>query len=47
VLGEIAIGGEGGWDYLTIDSAARRLYVSHGTHAVVIDPMQGRSWAIS
>ena len=34
---EIPIGGEGGWDYLTIDSAAHRLYVSHGTHAVVID----------
>src|ERR1051325_8504077 len=37
VLGEIAIGGEGGWDYLTTDSAARRLYVSHATHVVVID----------
>jgi DNA-binding beta-propeller fold protein YncE len=37
VLSEIPIGGEGGWDYLTADSAARRLYVSHGTHVVVID----------
>jgi DNA-binding beta-propeller fold protein YncE len=34
---EIPIGGEGGWDYLTIDPAAHRLYVSHATHAVVID----------
>ena len=34
---EIPIGGEGGWDYLTIDAAAHRLYVSHATHAVVID----------
>jgi YVTN family beta-propeller protein len=34
---EIPVGGEGGWDYLTIDSAAHRLYVSHATHAVVID----------
>ncbi len=37
ILSEISIGGEGGWDYLTVDSAARRLYVSHGTHVVVID----------
>jgi DNA-binding beta-propeller fold protein YncE len=34
---EIPIGGEGGWDYLSVDSAAHRLYVSHATHVVVID----------
>jgi YVTN family beta-propeller protein len=34
---EIPIGGEGGWDYLTVDAPAHRLYVSHATHAVVID----------
>src|SRR5258705_3353918 len=33
----IPIGGEGGWDYLTIDAPAHRLYVSHATHVVVID----------
>src|SRR5262244_1629569 len=37
VVAEIPIGGEGGWDYLTVDSAARRLYVSHGTHVAVVD----------
>jgi DNA-binding beta-propeller fold protein YncE len=37
VTGEIKIGGEGGWDYLTVDSAARRLYVSHNSHVVVVD----------
>ena len=37
VTGEIKIGGEGGWDYLSVDSAARRLYVSHATHVVVVD----------
>src|SRR5439155_7329088 len=37
VIGDIKIGGEGGWDYLTVDSAARRLYVSHTTHVVVVD----------
>ncbi len=34
---EIAIGGEGGWDYLSVDAAARRLYVSHATKVVVVD----------
>ena len=34
---EIPIGGGGGWDYLSVDSAGRRLYVSHGTKVVVID----------
>lgn len=34
---EISIGGEGGWDYLAVDPAARRLYVSHSTKIVVID----------
>jgi YVTN family beta-propeller protein len=37
ILSEIKIGGEGGWDYLTVDSVARRLYVSHATHVAVID----------
>ena len=37
LTGEIKIGGEGGWDYLTVDSAAKRLYVSHATHVVVVD----------
>jgi YVTN family beta-propeller protein len=34
---EIPIGGEGGWDILTIDSAANRLYLSHATKVVVVD----------
>jgi YVTN family beta-propeller protein len=36
-LSEISIGGEGGWDILTIDSPARRLYLSHATKVVVVD----------
>jgi YVTN family beta-propeller protein len=35
--GEIPIGGEGGWDILTIDPAANRLYLSHATKVVVVD----------
>src|SRR6202011_301242 len=34
---EIPIGGEGGWDILTIDSSAHRLYLSHATKVVVVD----------
>jgi len=34
---EIPIAGDTGWDYLSIDSKARRLYVTHGTHIVVVD----------
>jgi len=34
---QIAVGGEGGWDYLSEDAAGRRLYVSHATKVVVID----------
>ena len=34
---EIPIGGEGGWDYCTVDSAGQRLYVSHGSEVVVVD----------
>ena len=36
-LTEIPIGGEGGWDILTIDSAASRLYLSHATKVIVVD----------
>ena len=34
---EIPIGGEGGWDILSIDSASHRLYLSHATKVVVVD----------
>jgi len=36
-LNEIPIGGEGGWDILTIDPTANRLYLSHSTKVVVVD----------
>jgi len=42
ILKEIKVGGEGGWDYLTMDSAARRLYVSHTNKVNVIDPDAGK-----
>src|SRR5438046_6552297 len=42
VLKEIKIGGEGGWDYPEMDNTSRRLYVSHATHVVVVDPDAGK-----
>ena len=41
-LHEIAVGGEGGWDCLSVDPAGHRLYVSHATKAVVIDTQTDR-----
>src|SRR6058998_2452729 len=37
VIKTIPVGGEGGWDYVYVDSAARRVYVSRGTHVVVLN----------
>jgi DNA-binding beta-propeller fold protein YncE len=37
VINKLPFGGEGGWDYLTIDSSADRLYISRGNHVMVID----------
>ncbi len=34
---DIPVGGDGGWDWCSVDEAARRLYVSHATKVVVID----------
>lgn len=34
--------GEGGWDYVYIDSAARRVYLSHGTQVDVVDADSGK-----
>ena len=34
---KVQLGGEGGWDYLACDSAARRLYISRSTHVMVVD----------
>src|SRR5579863_396916 len=38
----IPLGGDGGWDYLAFDSAARRLYVTRATRVIVLDPDTGK-----
>ncbi len=42
VTRHIAIGGTGGWDYVAIDSASRRAYVSHGDRVEVVDIDAGK-----
>ncbi len=37
IIKKLKVGGDGGWDYLTIDSTARRLYISRSTHVMIID----------
>lgn len=37
VVAKIKIGGAGRWDYVYVDSANHRLYVSHGTQTEVVD----------
>ena len=37
VIHRINAGGEGGWDYVTVDPDGNRLFLSRGTHAMVID----------
>jgi len=37
VIKTVPVGGEGGWDYVYIHSDARRVYVSRGTHTMVLD----------
>jgi DNA-binding beta-propeller fold protein YncE len=37
------VGGDGGWDYLTTDANARRVYISRGTHVMVLDADSGKT----
>jgi YVTN family beta-propeller protein len=38
LLKKIPVGGQGSWDYLSVDEANRRVYVSHETQVDVLDP---------
>ena len=42
VAGQIHLEGDGGWDYLSVDESAGRLYVSHATMALVVDLKTGK-----
>jgi DNA-binding beta-propeller fold protein YncE len=38
VVKKVPLPGSGGWDYLTFDDSARRLYIAHANQVVVVDP---------
>ncbi len=43
VVNTYKVGGDGGWDYLTADASARRLYISRATHVIVLDLDSGKT----
>jgi DNA-binding beta-propeller fold protein YncE len=42
VVGRYPVPGDGGFDYVTLDSSARRLYLSHATQVDVLDADTGK-----
>jgi YVTN family beta-propeller protein len=36
------LGGDGGWDYLSLDASARRLYIARATRVMVVDADTGK-----
>jgi DNA-binding beta-propeller fold protein YncE len=43
---QFVIGGTRGWDYISVDSASKRIYVSHGKQVEVLDADSGKSVGI-
>jgi YVTN family beta-propeller protein len=37
VTDQVKLGGEGGWDYLTYDKDGQRLFITRGSHVMVVD----------
>ena len=46
VVKTFPIGGQGSWDYLTVDPATHRLFVPRTTHTMVIDADSGKTYDI-
>jgi len=42
VLRRMPVGGDGSWDYLRVDPDAHRIYISRGTHMMVVDEVSGK-----
>ena len=38
----VTLGGDGGWDYLALDTAGHRLFIARQTRVMVVDPASGR-----
>jgi len=45
VLKTVQLGGDGGWDYLNLDPVAGTLYITRGSHVMVVDPDKGTTLA--
>ena len=43
LLKKVTLGGEGGWDFLSLDSQSRHLFIARATHVMVIDVDSGKS----
>lgn len=39
---EIKLGGDGRWDYVTVDTAGHRLFIARQTRVMVVDPESGK-----
>src|SRR5580658_3656695 len=42
LIKKVKLGGVGGWDYLEVDAATHRLFISRGTHVIAVDPELGK-----
>ena len=42
VLKTVTLGGDGGWDYLNLDPGTGKLFITRGTHVMVVDPDSGK-----
>ncbi len=42
IIKRMPVGGEGGWDYITMDPDTHRLYVARGSHYQVVDVLSGK-----
>jgi DNA-binding beta-propeller fold protein YncE len=42
VIKTFPLGGEGAWDYVTVDSPGHRLFITRSTHTMVVDSTSGK-----
>jgi DNA-binding beta-propeller fold protein YncE len=42
LIKKVKLGGSGGWDYLEVDPATHRLFITRATHVIVVDPDLGK-----
>jgi YVTN family beta-propeller protein len=42
IVKTVTLGGEGGWDYINRDPATGNLFITRGSHVMVVDPVDGK-----